>query len=474
MTAKWTAGPTLAFGRIGRLAIAAILVLGGYATGVHRGTLASSVAVWSRLPQAAQLPPARSQFGMTIDANGAVYVFGGRGPDGALADFWRLRRADRSWQQLPNPLVPPLIEPHLAADAAGNVFEFGGINPAGANHFTGDGHSYGLYEYVAAQGSWLDLTTRDTHPEADWPQGREDHGFAYDPTSGAFFLFAGEGSGNASLNDMWRYDERTGRWSQVHQRFATPGGIDAREIYNISPDGHGGLYLFGGAYPFNARGQRAPWKYLNDLWRFDIATSTWRLIAGRANAYDPTMPLPRHYYGQACDAQGNFYILGGYVSDTDNPPFFADDQSDSYAQIVVFNLPDAPTGNIMYALDDFWQYNIASHGWVDLSYALGDLQNAPFIPYVMVADPTVPRLLIFAGYYTNGDGELQAGANLRSYPLPAIPVARSTATATQRPGLAASTSTPSSTPRRTAHAGPTRAGTATPDVPAWPTPTTGP
>src|SRR5581483_7005147 len=98
------------------------------------------------------------------------------------------------------------------------------------------------------------------------------------------------------------------------------------------------------------------------------------------------------------DAQGNFYILGGYVSDTDDPPYFSDDANSTYAQVSVFSLRGAPTGYITYALDDFWQFSAAHRRWVDLSGSLGTLQDLPFIPYVMVADPVTPRLPTFGGY----------------------------------------------------------------------------
>lgn len=398
---------------------------------------AATGAVWARLAQDDQRPPARTQFGMAIDARGTLYVYGGRGPGGTVInDFWSLGHAAAGWQRLATPIGPPLIEPHLAVDAAGDVFEFGGISPGAPGiHLTADYHSFGLYEYAPAGRKWLDLTAPASRQGVDWPPGREDHGFAYEPATGDLYVFAGEGVGNVSLNDMWRYDGRSNRWSAVRQRVAGPSGIDAREIYNISPDGHGGIYLFGGAYVFTAAGKRVPWTYINDLWRFDIAAGTWHLVAGIANTYDPAMPLPRHYYGQACDAQGNFYILGGYVSDTVDPPYFSDDATNLYAQVSVFTLPDIPTGWVQYAVADFWRYGAQEHRWDDLSAALGDLRDQPFIPYVMVADPTTPRLIIYGGFYTNVDGELQAGDALRGFPIPAGTSSQAAAAGTPTPGV---------------------------------------
>jgi len=420
-----------------RRLLVVVVLLGAGVAGAG-GDLRSAVGGaprWTRIGVEATRPPGRAQFGMAIDGTGSLYVYGGHGDAGFLDDFWRYDSA-HGWKQLANPVVPPLVEPHLAADAAGDIFEFGGIGDHQQGpHLSPDGHSYGLYEYVPATGMWLDLTRGDAQPGLGWPQGREDHGFAYDRATGMFYLFAGEGQGNVNLDDMWRYDERAGNWVQIAQRGSGSGLPDAREIYNISTDGQGGIYLFGGAYLYDAQHRRVPWTYTNDLWRFDIGSATWHALAGTPNAYDPSMPMPRHYYGQACDGQGNFYILGGYVSDVKDPPYFSDDASQDYAQLEVFHTSDVPTGNLFFALADFWQYNAAQHRWIDRSGNLGDMQGKPFIPYAMVADPAGSRLITFGGYYPDGNDLLQTGAELRAYPLPAMGIASggTPITATPRP-----------------------------------------
>lgn len=422
------------------------------------GAAVPSAPAWVLRPSSGTPPPARSQFGLTIDPHGILYTYGGRGPDGAaLDDFWRLRPSSRTWERLPNTLVPALVEPHLTADARGDIFEFGGIADADEpGHFSADRHSYGLYEWLPAQGDWIDLTPATPHLNRDWPPPREDHGFAYEPASGRIFVFAGEGAGSVSLNDMWRYDERAAGWSRVVQRFSAPGGIDAREIYNITPDGRGGIYLFGGAYLFGADGKPVRWRYVNDLWRFDVASATWRLIAGQPNAYDPSMPLPRHYYGQASDAQGDLYVLGGYASDTQSPPYFASDDTTLYAQLTVFSLQDVPTGNIMYALDDFWQWNAAQRRWVDLTGEIGDLQGSGFIPYVMVFSPLTAQLLTFAGFHPDADDELQASAGLYAYGVPAPATTPTTALAAPRVTIIPAAPSPAATPDTTAVVTPPR------------------
>ena len=61
--------------------------------GAHPTAAAPSDS-WQQLSTAVQ-PPARSQYGMAADSAGHVYIYGGRGADGAaLGDFWLLRPAD--------------------------------------------------------------------------------------------------------------------------------------------------------------------------------------------------------------------------------------------------------------------------------------------------------------------------------------------------------------------------------------------
>ena len=294
--------------------------------------------------------------------------------------------------------MPPLIEPHLATDAAGKVFEFGGIADPPADHLSFDGHSYGLYEYDPALDAWSDLTRVDAQPGTNWPPGHEDHGFAFDPGSGRFLAFAGEGNEDQSLNDLWSYDETSNTWNRRQQSYDAPNGaqIAPREIYNISSDNHGGFYLFGGAYLTDANNQPIGPTYANDLWRLDVASGTWTLLAGTANGYDPAMPLPRHYYGQLCDDQGNFYVLGGYLSDSASPPFFDVDQFRNYAQALPFGSGD-PAGIQTYALADFWQFNPGTHSWVDRSEGLGQLQGS--IPYNMALDRADGLFVTFGGFH---------------------------------------------------------------------------
>lgn len=441
---------------------------------------------WTLLPLAAP-PPPRSQFGMAADTAGNIYVYGGSSNDGgALADFWVLHPGSHAWVPIANTVVPALIEPHLAVDADGDVFEFGGIgNPTG-HHFSYDGHSFGLYEYQPAQEAWIDLTPAHVEPGLSWPGGREDFGFAFDPDRDQLVVFAGEGNGDTPLNDMWTYDLGTSSWQKVAQRYSAPYDaiVDPREIYNISYDNHGGFFLFGGSYL--AAPAPTPPLYVNDLWRFDVGSATWTLLAGYANGYDQNQPLPRHYYGQACDAAGNFYMLDGYLSDTadhaffQNAPYAADARPVTLAGLTVQNIHQ-------YALADFWRYDAATHQWIDLSRQMGDLTARPAIPYVMIDDTAADRLVTFGGFYPDGT-TLQRGNATWVYGLaptgtPATgptapsatpsPTASATPTASPAPSTTPASMAATSTPVAPMSSGDGSSGDAGagPGTPSSPTPT---
>jgi hypothetical protein len=384
--------------------------------------VAAQTLSWQQVPVTEPIPAPRSQFGLASDGAGNVYLYGGRGEDGSpLDDFWTFRPATGAWRQLQNTVVPALVEPHLAVDGQGNVLEFGGIGDPRRPHMSYDGHSYGIYRFSPGAPDWTDLTAADAEPGDNWPPGREDHGFTFDAHAGLFFVFGGEGTADMSLGDMWSFNEATGAWSPIAQRYQAPGGasIDARELYAISYDNHDGLYLFGGSYvtPSLRDGIIPP--YVNDLWHFDVPTATWTLVAGTANGYDPSLPVPRHYYGQACDADGNLYVLGGYVSDTATPPFFASDATQSYAHQLT--MPGAtPSPQLFtFGLADFWTFTAGTGRWANISGQLGDLAGQALVPYVVAADQADDAFVTFGGLHQQGSNALALSNSTWVYGLPA-------------------------------------------------------
>jgi hypothetical protein len=185
--------------------------------------------------------------------------------------------------------------------------------------------------------------------------GPRDNGVTWTDPDGIFWLFGGN-----NTNDLWRYRVSNGQWtwmkgSNVTNQFGSYGTLGQSGPTNTPgsrvgsvtwADASGNLWLFGGSG--NAQSSSG---YLNDLWKYNIASSEWTWVHG-----DNT---PNHYgiYGTKgvpaqsnapgsrsngvswIDASGNLWMLGGY----------------GYAL-------STAQYNFAY-LNDFWKFDIATGYW---------------------------------------------------------------------------------------------------------------
>ncbi len=245
--------------------------------------------------------PTRGQCGFLCTPGGDLYVAGGAGrlriggrrQFTLLGDVWRWRDGGRfedltARTGMP---MPPTIEAHLAADADGRVYEFGGIQDSLDGTF-----SQQLYRFTPGDERWETIT-----PTAS-PDGREDHGFVGDTRRNLLWLFGGVTADARQLNDLWVYDVRRGEWRTVP--LSTVDVPHPRELYDLAWDGADALYLFGG-YADDLG-------YLHDFWRFDIPQSRWVDLTAASGAERIS---PRSYNGLAVDGQGIVWMAGGF----DNP-----------------------------------------------------------------------------------------------------------------------------------------------------------
>jgi hypothetical protein len=203
------------------------------------------------------------------------------------------------------------------------------------------------------------------------------------------YAFGGDGGAAGYLNDLWRYDPAADTWENLSLR-SQSGALAPRELYNLSHDGRGGLYLFGGTNEYGR---------LNDFWRYDIAAGRWTDLTDATGS----RAVPgRHYYGQACDAAGNFYVLGGWKT---------------------WSWADQSSG----AVDDFWKYDAAAQSWARAE-PLVTAGLLPRVPYAMVL--MGGRLVGFGGAVPaagGAEGELALVADTWSLELdgafPRLPAA---------------------------------------------------
>ncbi|MEO5675284.1 MAG: kelch repeat-containing protein [Chitinophagales bacterium] len=171
---------------------------------------------------------------------------------------------------------------------------------------------------------------------------------------GNFWLFGGLGWGGQE-NDLWKYDVSTGWWTwmkgpnvaQQPGHYGVKGVPDSanepryRDNSECWTDPFGNLWLFGGYRQTFAD------LYLNDLWKYNIATNEWTWMTGDTISYPPGVYGTLGIFdsvntpgGRMCsrmhwtDTLGNLYLFGGYgVS-----PIFGFYQ-------------------------DFWKYNISLNQW---------------------------------------------------------------------------------------------------------------
>jgi len=181
---------------------------------------------------------------------------------------------------------------------------------------------------------------------------------------GNLWLFSGDRSPYVSsghINDLWKYDVTTNQWTWIKGDSAegSIGIYGAKGIPSIvnKPgcrdkstgwvDNNGDFWVFGG----NGKGDGSSTiGYLNDIWRYNIATNQWTWISGdntinsiniysTSGVFSPNnKPCGRCYSASWVDTSGMVWVFGG--------------QSD------------------LGFLNDLWKYNPTNNQW---AWIKGDL-----------------------------------------------------------------------------------------------------
>lgn len=217
----------------------------------------------------------------------------------------------------------------------------------GNKQFKGDGEG----------NHWIGETKRA--PSFDvWPGARLNAATWVSPVDNTLWLFGGLGYGsdNSSygyLNDLWQYDVDRRLWAfrggspslGVPDSKHWPGARSGAVTW-VTP---GTLWLFSGYGPLQARSGAISERVRNDIWRYEIATSKWTLIAGNSN--------------HSTSAQTNNYFMmprTDAIAWTDN----------SENLVWVFGgfgtLTLDPAGPSGY-LNDLWAWNSTSLTWATIS-----------------------------------------------------------------------------------------------------------
>jgi hypothetical protein len=201
-----------------------------------------------------------------------------------------------------------------AADAAGNLWMFGGAAEATAN-----GTAIGdFWRFDAASQDWVAVKASGAAPGA-----RVAAAATLEP-NGRFMLFGGSDA-NGFHNDLWEYTVSTAAWTQL----SGAAGANSPGVYaalghaspSVSPgartgaaawsDAAGNFWLFGGS-GIDADGTSG---LLDDLWKYTPATQQWTWVGGLslvgADASIGSWPGARANADAWTDANGNFWLFGG-------------------------------------------------------------------------------------------------------------------------------------------------------------------
>ena len=197
--------------------------------------------------------------------------------------------------------------------------------------------------YATSQDSWGRFGTVLTASDSYYPSPREmaagnNWTDLTNPSFPKLYLFGGQGNDSRGvygyLNDLWYFDTQTNMWvwvagsNQVSSggTYGTKGVPSTANIPGSrlgassfkTSDGY--FWLFGG-YGYPASGGVG---YLDDLWRYDFATSQWMFVSGNStrdeysNFTAQGSPASADYPGgrkNACaiaDATDRLWIQGGF------------------------------------------------------------------------------------------------------------------------------------------------------------------
>ncbi len=304
-------------------------------------------------------PGARESVSSQIDGSGNFWLFGGDGYGasgvGRLNDLWRYNIAANQWVWIKGDNTPggttvfgtmgvpaAANKPggrsscHFWFQSTGNLWLFGGYTNNELWRFTISSSNWTWIRDFSRIGSSVYGTINTTNA-ANYPGNRYSAGTWMD-AAGDFWLFGGNGVGGINqqgyLSDMWRYQPGTNQWTwtagdsladltgnygvvNVPAVSNRPGGRFACMTWK---DNNGRLWLFGG----NGYSTTATAGYLNDLWRFDPATSQWTWIKGDNTlnnlgsygtigvASATNKPGSRYDAITWTDSNGMLWLFGGY------------------------------------------------------------------------------------------------------------------------------------------------------------------
>jgi len=215
------------------------------------------------------------------------------------------------------------------------------------------------------------------------PGGRE-NGCSWVDNSNNLWLFGGNGysttASQGKMDDLWKYSIATNQWTWVsgstvlnqHGVYGTlgvpsssnfPGG---RQNSITWKDSSGNLWLFGG----NGFAQAGAIGYLNDLWKYTIATNQWTWMSG-SNAINQTGVYGSLGLASSSNVPGARF---GCVSWIDSDVLY------------LFGGQIAASTRV----NDLWKYTISTNQWTWISGSSISNQNGMYGTLGIASATNVP------------------------------------------------------------------------------------
>ncbi|MBL7901768.1 MAG: T9SS type A sorting domain-containing protein [Bacteroidia bacterium] len=323
-------------------------------------------------------PGSRSKAVSWRDANGDFWLFGGNGFDGSaqqgfLNDLWKYSPSTNQWTwmkgsaNIDQPGVYGTLGVASAGntpgarqgavswtDASGNLWLFGGFGYEATSNL---GLLNDLWKYNIASNQWTWVRGSNSYdqngtygtlgvPSALNNPGGRAYQNAWTDASGNFWLLGGLGYPAAGvivghLNDLWKYNPLNNQWTWINgsngvntlgvygtQGIPSAANFPGSRVSGVTwTDASGDLWLMGGY----AMGYLiATVDFMNDLWRYHIATNEWTWIKGgntisQAGVYGTqgipsALNTPGGRDGAVAwqDNSGSFWLFGGNGYDTNS------------------------------------------------------------------------------------------------------------------------------------------------------------
>ncbi|MGA8528506.1 MAG: kelch repeat-containing protein, partial [Acidobacteriaceae bacterium] len=366
-------------------------------------------------PAPGNIPGGRQGAVSWTDKNGNLWLFGGSGYDSngtfaLLNDLWEYQVSIGQWAWMGGAMFVPPGTPESGGDPGvygslgvpstanmpgsrtgavawtdknGNFWLFGGagIDSTGASVGLND-----LWECVPSAGTWAWMAGSSAVGKAGMVPGSygtlgqssptnvpgsRNFAVSWTDNNGNLWLFGGYGSDATNavddLNDLWEYSPSSGQWTWMsgsstlingigppgkYETLGTPSAGSAPGSRDTAvgwtgPDGS--LWLFGG-FGFMPGSQG----FLNDLWKFDPATSEWTWISG-----SDTVPFGNNgnagVYG-ALDTPSATNVPGSRSS----PAAW----TDRNGKLWLFGgQGDDSTGSFIDLLSDLWMFDPSTNLW---------------------------------------------------------------------------------------------------------------